>query len=474
MALSLRTQLIGAFLLIAVVTAGLGALVIQQTSIARLADEVAQRERQFFATQLAEFYRQNNSWENVRPTVNRLLTGGNPLQPGQAPSPPGAGANSGPGAAPAAPPALFGLPAVIDRDRVVVLPIAEFPSGMTVPPDVLARLATPIVLDGQRVGWVLTVQGDAHSLRQQGVFVEITYRALLAGSVGGIATALLIGLILAHGLTAPLRKLTVAARRMAQGDLEQSVPVTSGDEIGRLAATFNQMSQELTMQTRLRRQMAADIAHDLRTPLTAIAGYVEAMEEGDLEPTTARLHLVSTEVQRLQDMVSDLRVLSQADAGELRLNLQNLSAAALVERAAEAHRHRAARRGIELVIDAPAGGVQVRVDEARMARVFDNLVDNAVEHTPEGGRIVLSVAATPRDVAFSVRDSGQGVEAEKLPHLFDRFYRADEARGADRHSGLGLAIVRALVEAHGGTVRAESQLGDWTEMVATLPAAELN
>jgi signal transduction histidine kinase len=217
--------------------------------------------------------------------------------------------------------------------------------------------------------------------------------------------------------------------------------------------------------------MTGDVAHDLRTPLTTIAGYVEAFEDGTLEPTPERLKLLANEVSNLQHLVGDLRMLSQADAGELRLNLQPLSPAALIERAASAHQRRAEQRGVALTMAGSTNGATVLVDEARMARVFDNLVDNAVQHTPPGGRIVLEVTSAPDAVVFTVRDSGAGIPPDDVPHVFDRFYRADKARGADGHSGLGLAIVRALVEAHGGTVRASSRLGEGTEMVAVLPVA---
>jgi signal transduction histidine kinase len=461
--LSLRIKLAGAFLAIALVTVALVALVIERLSIAPLSQTVAERERAYLATGLAEFYAHNRSWDNIRPTMNRLLTGAPPGASNAQPAPGGPDPTLGP-------PALFGVPAVVDAGGVVVLPIAAYPRGSVVPPDVLARDGTPILVDGQRVGWVLSVSQSAQVTRDQAVFVELTRRALALGSAGGMAAALVIGLVLAQTMTGPLRRLTDAARRMAQGSLEQEVAVRSRDELGRLAAAFNHMSREVAAQTRLRRQMAADIAHDLRTPLTAVAGYLEAMEAGDLAPTRERLRLVYGEVQRLEAMVADLRLLSQADARELRLNLQPLPAAAVVERAVAAHRRRAEQRGILLLVGETAAHAQVRVDEARMARVFDNLVDNALEHTPAGGRIEVAAGASGDRVVFTVRDTGPGVPPDKLPHLFDRFYRADESRGADRHSGLGLAIVRALVEAHGGTVRAASRPGEGTEMIATLPA----
>ena len=456
---SLSARLTGAFLAIAVVAVALVALFMQQMNVTELRRAVLQHEREFLAESLADYYKTHGSWTNVRGHVDTVLGHRAPGKP-QPGEPPRTG-----------PPASFGLPAVVDADRVVILPLADFPRGSQVSLEVLEREGAPITVDGERVGWVLVFPIRSRPGPEEQVYVQRTNRALLLGSVGAVLVALMIGLFLARKMTAPLRALTEAASRMAAGDLEQAVPVRSRDELGQMAAAFNQMSREIARQTRLRRQMTADIAHDLRTPLTSIAGYVEAFEEGDLEPTPERLKLVSTEVQHLQQLVSDLRMLSQADAGELRLNLQALPPLSLVERAAAAHRRHAEEQGVALRVAAKVNGARVRVDEARFARVFDNLVDNAVQHTPPGGEIVLSVAEAPNGVVFTVRDTGQGIPPEDVGHVFDRFYRADKARGSDGHSGLGLAIVRALVEAHGGTVHAESELGRGTAMVATLPAA---
>jgi signal transduction histidine kinase len=457
--LSLSARLTGAFLAIAVVAVALVALFMQQTNVTELRRAVLQRERESLAQSLAGFYAAERSWANVRGHIDPLLGVRPPPKPeaGQAP-------RTGPAR-------TSGLPAVVDADGVVVLPLSEFPRGSEVPREVLDREGTPVMVDGQRVGWVLLFPIRDRPGPEELIYVERTNRALLLGSLGAVLVALMIGLFLARKMTAPLRALTEAAGRMAAGDLEQEVPVRSRDELGRLAVAFNQMSREIAVQTRLRRQMTADIAHDLRTPLTSIAGYVEAFEEGDLEPTPERLKLVATEVQHLQQLVSDLRMLSQADAGELRLNLQALPPLSLVERAAAAHRRHAEEQGVALRVAASVNGAQVKVDEARFARVFDNLVDNAVQHTPSGGEIVLSVAEASDKIVFTVRDTGPGIPPEHVGHVFDRFYRADQARGGDGHSGLGLAIVRALVEAHGGTVHAESELGRGTAMVATLPAA---
>jgi signal transduction histidine kinase len=461
---SLYTRLVAAFLVIAVFAVALVSLFIHQANISDLRRVVLARERERIADELADFYAERRSWDGVRQRVDALLGTRAPAVNGAPPGP-----NAPPPKA-GGPSRTLGFPAVADADAVIVLPLSDFPTGTRVQPAVLESDATPIVVDGQRVGWVLLLPARDAPGAEELIYVERTTRALLLGSIGALVVALALGLFLARRMTAPLRALTTAAGRMARGELGPQVAVRSQDEIGQLATAFNQMIQELALQTQLRRQMTADIAHDLRTPLTTIAGYVEAFEDGALAPTPDRLKLLATEVSHLQQLVGDLRMLSQADAGELHLNLQPLAPAPLVERAASAHQRRADQRGIQLAVAGTTNGTRVLVDEARMARVLDNLVDNAVQHTPPGGRIVLEVGAEPNAVLFTVRDSGAGIPPEDVPHVFDRFYRADRARGADGHSGLGLAIVRALVEAHGGTVRAASRLGEGTEIVAVLPA----
>jgi signal transduction histidine kinase len=249
---------------------------------------------------------------------------------------------------------------------------------------------------------------------------------------------------------------------MAKGNLKQHVPVRSRDELGELAAAFNQMSADLDRLNLSRRQMTADIAHDLRSPLMVIGGYMESMREGVLQPTPERLDTIHAEVQHLQRLVEDLRTLSQADAGVLTLNRVALKPLALLKRMAKSYEHQAAQSKVSLEVQAPADLPEIQLDPDRMAQVFGNLISNSLRYTPEGGRIVLAARQEKGTLVFSVQDNGQGISAEDLPHIFDRFYRADPARTQGGESGLGLAIARSFVEAHGGSVSAESEVGKGT------------
>ncbi|MGE5140170.1 MAG: ATP-binding protein, partial [Rudaea sp.] len=253
-------------------------------------------------------------------------------------------------------------------------------------------------------------------------------------------------------------------------NLAQKVEVRTSDEVGELGRAFNQMSVELVRADQLRRQMTADIAHELRNPLTVVGGYLEAMRTGDLPPTPARLDTVYQEIQHLEQIVEELRNLSLADAGALALNLQPTSPGELLNRVAAHYERDADQRGVSLSVNAAPDLPQMRVDEARMTQVFDNLLSNALRFTPKGGTVQVSARAVRDVLHFEVTDSGPGIKAEDLVRVFDRFYRADPSRnGDDSRSGLGLAIARAFVEAHDGKIWAEARPGQGATIVIEIP-----
>ncbi len=285
-----------------------------------------------------------------------------------------------------------------------------------------------------------------------------------------LLVALVIGYLLTRTLTRPLKALTSAAQNIASGQLEQQVEVKSKDEIGQLADSFNRMSQEVVRVNQMRRQMTADIAHDLRTPLTVIAGYIESMRDGVLKVTPERLDLIYSEIERLQILVGDLRMLSQADSGELPLHIQKLSPRYLLKRATELFQHHADQQKVTLRMKAAEDLPKISVDEDRMMQVLDNLVSNALRYTPSGGRITLAAQKRDQEVEITIQDNGSGIPSAELPQIFDRFHRADKSRHSENgESGLGLAIVKALVESHHGRVWADSTPGKGTTIHIALP-----
>jgi signal transduction histidine kinase len=218
--------------------------------------------------------------------------------------------------------------------------------------------------------------------------------------------------------------------------------------------------------------MTADIAHDLRTPLTVIAGYLEALRDRVLTPTPERFATLHDETQGLLRLVEDLHTLSLADAGELSLALQPLAPAQSLERVAATYQDAATHQGVTLTVAAAPDLPAICADPERLARVLGNLVSNALRHTPAGGQVTLSARPAPAGVALVVADTGSGIAPEHLSNIFERFYRADPARSADDGgAGLGLAIARSLVEAHGGTISVDSHVGTGTTVTVTLPTA---
>jgi signal transduction histidine kinase len=283
--------------------------------------------------------------------------------------------------------------------------------------------------------------------------------------------------LLARALTQPLKALTRASQAIANGQLEQQVRVRSGDEIGQLSAAFNRMSADLAQASQLRRQMTADIAHDLRTPLSMILAHSEALRDGVLPATPETYTLIHDEALRLSRMVEDLRTLSLADAGELPLVRRPTAPADLLARAVAVQAVRAQQQAVALqVYTQPKALPTIQADPDRMVQVLGNLLDNALRYTPPGGQLVCEARLDPsgpkRAVVFRIADSGPGIAPADLPHVFERFYRADRSRQRDANgSGLGLAIARSIVEAHGGRIWVESQLGQGAQFFVAMPSA---
>ncbi|MGH2484909.1 MAG: sensor histidine kinase [Ktedonobacterales bacterium] len=406
---------------------------------------------------MEDYYGYHHSWDGVAAYVRSLSprnqAGG---QPGQAQ--PG-------GQAPGFVPFVL-----VDQQGRVVLSGPGHVLGAQLPASAYAH-GTPVSVDGQVVGTVLT-DGSAPPLSpSDSRFLTSTERALILGGLTAILVALALGIVLARSLTRPVREITSALRAMAGGDLAQVVPVRSRDELGELSSAFNKMSADLALANNQRRQMTADIAHDLRTPVTVIGGYLEALRDGVLPPTPERFAILHAEAQHLQGLIEDLRTLSLADAGELALNPRPVASRGLLERITAAYQHQADQQSVALTVEAPDGAPPLVVDVARMVQVLSNLVGNALRYTPAGGAITLSAAALPDGTRLQVRDTGAGIAPETLPRIFDRFYRADAARSDGQGgSGLGLAIARALVEAHGGTITAQSEPGHGATFTIRLPS----
>jgi signal transduction histidine kinase len=294
---------------------------------------------------------------------------------------------------------------------------------------------------------------------------------LLWGGILAGACALLLTLFLSSRILAPVRALSGAARRLARGDFGEQVQVRTRDELGQLADTFNMMSQELARTEEMRRNMVADVAHELRTPLSNIRGIVEAMRDGVMAMDEKTLGSIHEEVMLLARLVDDLQELTLAEAGKLALDKQDTDIAELARHAAEVARPGAEAKGIVVRVEA-TGQACARADSERIAQVLRNLLNNAINYTPEGGQVAVSVEVMDAEVAVEVADTGIGIPAEDLPRIFDRFYRVDKSRSrVTGGSGLGLTIAKRFVDAHGGRMTVESEVGQGSKFTFTIPKA---
>lgn len=313
------------------------------------------------------------------------------------------------------------------------------------------------------------VQGPDNDPIKRAFLTTINRALLIAVLIGGLA-ALLLTFSLSRRILVPIERLTVAARKMEQGDRSQRVTVRSRDELGQLSHAFNAMAEGLAQADQVRRHMVSDVAHELRTPLTNIRGYLEAIRDGITHPSPALIDSLHEETMLLNHLVDDLQELALADAGQLRLQRQTIALHSPIEQALTAIQPLLAAKAITLHTNLPPELPQVTVDPARIGQILRNLLSNALTHTAPGGSILVAAQTSDEGVTVTVEDTGSGIAAEHLPFIFERFFRADRSRTrATGGAGLGLTIVKQLVEAHGGTINVRSALGYGTTFTFTLP-----
>ncbi|GAB4579641.1 MAG: hypothetical protein Fur0022_23790 [Anaerolineales bacterium] len=304
----------------------------------------------------------------------------------------------------------------------------------------------------------------------QRAFLNSVNRSLIYGIISAGLAAILLTIMLSRRILHPIEALTQASREMGAGKLNQRVTIHTNDEIGELASAFNAMADGLARQEQLRRNIVSDVAHELRTPLSNIRGYLEAIQDGLTQPTLEVINSLHEEAMLLNRLVDDLQELALAEAGQLQLrpvlvNLENLITSAIT-----ALQQRMNEKNLQLITELPAQLPNVEVDPERIGQVLRNLLANAITYTPEGGTITLQALQTPNRVEIRIKDNGIGIAQEHLRNIFERFYRADESRSRTTGgAGLGLAIVKQLVQAHGGEINIDSILGAGTTVKFTLP-----
>jgi signal transduction histidine kinase len=336
-----------------------------------------------------------------------------------------------------------------------------------------ADTVVAIEVDGTHVGDLIIQNGSALASGGPGndLLARVNAGIWLAALVAGVV-ALVMASGLAYNLVRPIQQVTEAAGAVARGDLSRRVSVSSHDEIGRLADTFNAMASDLEKGERLRRDMTADVAHELRNPLAVLQGNLEAVMDGVLPPTPENLQPLLDQTLLLARLVEDLRTLSLVEAGQLRLDRVATDPAALMQSVVTHFSAQARVQRVALTTDIAARLPSLEIDAQRLTQVLGNLLSNALRHTPEGQTITCRVTHQAGQVTFVVADTGAGIPPEILAHLFERFYRADEARyRQEGGTGLGLAIAKQLVELHGGQISVASEVGRGTTVNVTLPVS---
>ncbi|HEX2496459.1 MAG TPA: ATP-binding protein [Gaiellaceae bacterium] len=298
---------------------------------------------------------------------------------------------------------------------------------------------------------------------------ELGISPLLTG-LAAAALALAMVQFLAHGMTYPLREMVAATRAMAKGDYDHVVTATSRDEVGELARAFNSMSRQLSEVDRFRRDLVANASHELRTPLGALRARLENLVDGVEQPDRRALAEALSQVERLGALVEQLLDLSRLESGAVPLELDDVPAMQLLTEVTTEWREHAATRDVRLESFLLPADLRLRVDPARMRQVLGNLVANAIRHSPDGGRIVLTARANGGRPRLEVVDEGPGIPADELERVFERFYRSDRARSGDEGgAGLGLAIARWIVELHEGTITATAAKPHGCRVIVELP-----
>jgi signal transduction histidine kinase len=330
----------------------------------------------------------------------------------------------------------------------------------------------PIEVEGEVTGYLLPVPFPKNRSNVQQDFLKTVQQGLLISTLVTLLIALGLGGILILSFTRPIRKLVEGTNKVASGDLGYQVNIRSADELGQLADSFNNMSRDLQVADRSRKQMTADIAHDLRTPLSILHGYTEAMSEGKLKGNQDIYQVIHQQSQHLNYLIDDLRTLSLLDSEELHFQFQDIDPDLILINTQAAFQPLANEQGIQFTLEIKEKLPRVNLDPDRLTQILGNLINNAFAVLTENGSIQLSAWSESDTVYIDVMDDGPGISEEDLPHIFDRHFRTDTSRLQEHgSSGLGLAITRKLVEAQGGSIEVHSQLDQGTTFRMIFPTS---
>lgn len=362
---------------------------------------------------------------------------------------------------------------IIDENLEVVWSSAGEELGSTLEKSVLENAITLSIVPKKVVGYLIVSNKPVvQETDVSPLITKLRTAVLRSGLIAGVL-ALILAILLANQLIRPVRLLTQAADSLAKGALSTRVQVTGKDEIARLGSAFNTMAENLESAEARKKALTADIAHELRSPLAVQKAQLEAMQDGIVPITQENLQTVVDQTNFLTRLVDDLRTLALVDAGEMRLEMEQVNLPALITHVVERFKPQADRQKIDLVFvnSSNHDEIIVKSDPDRMTQILGNLIANALHHTPDGGKISIGVQKNNKLITVSVRDTGCGIPEGDLAHLFERFYRGDKSRNRQDtgSTGLGLSIARNLARVHGGELNAENAKGGGALFILTLP-----
>jgi signal transduction histidine kinase len=440
----LATKILLAFGLLLLTTLGAVVFFTNRTAGREVRGALSQIEmmpNNMFARELAAYYSANHSWEGA----DSILFFPGPMQ--------AMGSSRS---------------LVVDSSGTVVIDTAGTLTGKPYT-SLPGTAAIPIRTANQVVGQLVTF--DGRPTWPEGPLLLAVNRVMLWTTFTAGVVGLAIALILSQSLTSPLRHLSGVMQRFARGDRNLSLPQASRDEVGDLSRSFQGMMTEIQQQETLRKEMTADIAHELRTPLSVIRANLDALTDGVYPLTKENLAPIRESAELLDRLIEDLRTLELADAGQLTLEKSEIDFSRLLKRVAARFSPHAERCAQKIEVACGENLPAATADMQRLEQILGNLVDNALRHTPDGGIIRLSADSDRAAVRITVDDSGPGLPADEIDRIFERFYRLDSGRArAEGGSGLGLAIARKLAEAHGGTLTAGNRREGGARFTLRLPA----
>ena len=437
--LSLRYKILVAMVVVVIAGVVITALYATRSTMGAFQNYVTRgqtmRESHFAGT-LTDFYGTGQTWNGVQPFIAQMA-------------------------------GMSGERIVLtDANRVVVADSDGILIGKSAGSNWSSKIVGP---DGMVVGYLFFNLPEDAQASMSDYLLSVT-RSAWVGALIAIAIAVVATLLLSSRILKPIGELTNAARKMQKGDLSARVRVASRDEVGDLAQTFNGMASNLAKQEQLRKNMVGDVAHELRTPLSNIRGYLEAAQDGIVETDKEFVDNLLEEAMLLNRLIDDLQELAQAESGHIHIELTALNLGQEVQSTVDTLTPIIQKLGLELICEIPADLPDVTADSQRIGQVLRNLINNAMDYTPTGGRITIQASLAGDFVRVAVIDTGPGIAPEHLPFLFERFYRADPSRTrSSGGAGLGLAIVKQLVQVQGGQVGVESHPGMGSVFYFTIP-----